>query len=173
MSSIVIYCSHCGPSSELWKVTHDPSTATVEQWKGYWKNLQSNLVNNRPLFHRDMTCSCGCQFDLLDDGVSVNSGGSVIAVDVSRPKIISLNVSNGSTTGGTAVIISGNSLDVGDLTVKFGNNEATINSRTPTSANVTTPAMEIGLDVVNVTVENQFGQRADGTSTLTDAFTYA
>ncbi|KAJ5151513.1 uncharacterized protein N7482_010765 [Penicillium canariense] len=83
---------------------------------------------------------------------------------MSAPTISRINPTSGPSTGGTTVIITGTNLAT-PTTVTFGGTGATINSSTPTSISVTTPAHGTGAARVAVTTAN-------GTSTQAVNFTY-
>mgnify|MGYP001019256939 CR=1 FL=1 len=99
---------------------------------------------------------CGCldcssEFRLVDDGTPVNSGGSVTLEDISRPMVTGLSKSTGSMLGGETLTITGSSLDVDTLTVKFdGATSLSVTQVTPNSAVVTVPTgrLRLNLDVL-------------------------
>lgn len=114
---------------------------------------------------KNLTCTgCGCCYDPCDDGDCISQE------DISCPKIVSIDVATGPAAGGTAVTLAGHAFDIGTLVVKFGGVAATnIRNNQSDSVTVDTPAHAAG--VVDVTVENEFGQRAAG-GKLVGAFTY-
>lgn len=145
-----ITCPCCGD-----EVLVDVRNASLAAW-------QEVVANGQMV---DCTCEgCGCAYNPAD------AGGSISQVDVSRPAIDSINVETGSVAGGTAVIITGHALDIGTLVVKFDGVQATnLRNNTGGSVTVDTPAHSAG--VVDVSVENEHGQREEG-GQLDDAFTY-
>jgi hypothetical protein len=81
------------------------------------------------------------------------------------PVISSLNVTTGSTTGGTTVVISGTGF-TGTTSVTFGGTAAAIVSTTDTAITVTTPAKPAGVVTVVVTTSVSSASSAN-------AYTYA
>jgi hypothetical protein len=72
-------------------------------------------------------------------------------VDISRPSVTGVNVSTTPRTGGTAVFIQGESLDIGTLQVKFNNVlSPQVDQRTETTARVVTPPASYTLNVSEV-----------------------
>lgn len=167
-AEIVLSCPVC--AQKFLRFTHDPNVCTEVEWRSYLKQRYLEFdTDGRPKRSRDISCNnCGTHYDIDDDGTPAAEGGGLVLVNVSRPKITELDVSSGPAAGGTQVSITGESLDVGTLVVRFGDEAASINSRTATSAQVTTPA---GSGTVDVSAENDYGQRDNG-STLAGAFTY-
>jgi len=95
---------------------------------------------------------CGCKYAIIDDGVSVEMGGGIIASNISAPRLDSLDIASGSATGGYVIVIRGSALDVGTLVVKFGGKDVlNITNRTKTAARVTLPQGQYKLDVAEVT----------------------
>jgi len=80
------------------------------------------------------------------------------------PAITSVSLSEGTTTGGTAVTITGVNL-LGATSVTFGGITADISSVSATEVRVTTRARAAGTVTVGIVTPN-------GTATRTDAFTY-
>jgi phosphatidylserine/phosphatidylglycerophosphate/cardiolipin synthase-like enzyme len=96
------------------------------------------------------------------------AGGFVYtSIPPSTQPVLNVAVPNaGTTAGGDTVTIAGSNLVQG-IKINFGGTPATIVSRTPVSAIVTTPAGSSG--PVNITATNPSGQ----SFTLKSAFTYA
>lgn len=163
-AELTFSCQYCGPGQQVGPhVTHDPTTADEATWRQYWKDRATN--------NRDIECAmCGAQYDLEDDGVAAGSGGGLQKKNVSRPKITSIDPTSGPEAGGTTISISGDALEVGTLAVKFdGVNATNMQNRTANSVDVDAPA---GTGTVDVTVENEHGQRKDGSSVLSGGYTY-
>lgn len=72
--------------------------------------------------HKATCGGCGCSYTTKDDGTDVGSGGGVTALDVSQPKIDSINIATGPIAGGTVVRVNGSAFQVPGATptVKFG-----------------------------------------------------
>lgn len=92
------------------------------------------------------------------------NGTSILNFAFANPTISGLATTTGPTTGGTTVVINGDSLG-GASAVTFGGASATINSHTANSLTVTTPSGSAGAVDVAVTT-------LGGTATSTGAFTY-
>jgi hypothetical protein len=128
MSSFSFDCPYCQPTETLISVTCPNGVPEIE-WRRHWKS-----VVLQP------TCPCGAVIRIASDDVPVESGGSVSATNISSPRIDSLTVTSGSRTGGEALYILGEALDVGNLVVKFGGRPAqAVTNRTATQARVVTP----------------------------------
>lgn len=163
-AQIKIHCTYCGPSKVLFLAVHDPNTASQELWRAYWRERQADRGDGRPDDHTDMTCSaCGAQFDML--GAS-DPREHVVTKDVSRPRISS--VESKEMAGEQILTLRGVALDIGELTVRIGQQVVEVRSRSATSAEVVVPP---GVGVVDVSVENQFGRRAAG-AVLEQAYRY-
>jgi len=159
-------CFYCAPPEQIGPhITHDAATATETAWRQYWKDIG-------PTHATEIACSvCDALHGLVDDAVAASAGGGLDVVNTSTPKITSLDVVTGPAAGGTTVVITGDFLEVGTLTVKFDGVAATnMTSRTKTSVTVDSPAGSVGL--VDVTVENDHGQRKNGGSALTSGFEF-
>ncbi len=162
-AQITFTCSYCsnpiGPA-----ITHDTATADETTWRAYWKSKVDA--------HSAMRCvACDSVFDVIDDGVAASAGGGLITTNVTQPKVTSISPVTGTDAGGTTVTVTGDFLEVGALVIKFGGVAGTnLQNRTQTSVDVDTPAVAAG--AVDMTVENEFGQRSDGSSTLVGGYTY-
>lgn len=140
MNEIKIDCDYCSPPRTLFRSAPSEGQAP-EQWASNWKAVA-------PKFSGVGCGDCVGRYQLEDDGVDVGSGGSVQKKNVSQPQIDSINTSTGPRTGGTSLFITGAALEVGALTVKFGDEPcATVDSRTATSARVVTPPATYTLNV--------------------------
>jgi hypothetical protein len=96
------------------------------------------------------------------------TGTSATAYSYLAPPVItSLNVTTGSTTGGTTVVISGTGF-TGTTSVTFGGTAAAIVSTTDTAITVTTPAKPAGAVTVVVTTSVSSASSATGAYTYTD-----
>lgn len=123
---ISLNCPYCG----LNFLTATPALdQPVDTFVAAWKRAAVGSV---------ASCDgCSGTFRVIDD---VSPGGSIALTSISRPRIDSLSVASGPRTGGTAVFIQGEALDIGTLTVRFGPVAApTVDSRTHTTARVVTP----------------------------------
>jgi len=67
-------------------------------------------------------CACGSAYKTVDDGNPVGEGGGVTTLDVSAPKIDSINIATGPIAGGTTIRISGEAFQIPSTTngAKFG-----------------------------------------------------
>lgn len=85
--------------------------------------------------------TCGCVYNLVVDGEDIAQE------DVSCPRIDSLSVSAGSTTGGTTITVNGHRLDYGTVVVKIGGALATnIGNQVDGSLTCDTPAGDISFE---------------------------
>lgn len=105
------------------------SGASLEAWQ--------TVIANGGI--RQITCAeCGCQYDPKNNTTSIGQ------VDVSRPRIDSIGVITGPRAGGTSVTITGHSLSIGNLVVKFDGMAGTgVVVGDDDHATVTTPAAAI------------------------------
>ena len=89
-----------------------------------------------------LTCpDCGCCYNLADGTTQIDT------VDVSKPKITSLNVVSGTKAGGTAVIVAGHALDMAGLVIKFaGKPGVNLRSVTDDHATIDTPVGRVKLN---------------------------
>lgn len=108
--------------------------------------------------------ACGCAHDLAD-GVT-----HIRVVDKGLPKITGLNVSSGPAAGGTIVLVTGHRLFAPDSVVKFGGAPG-VNPRSRQGGQLVVDTPPHAAGIVDVTVENRFGQRQVG-GKLVGAFTY-
>ena len=106
-----------------------------------------------------MPLKIGIGIGVVEGGV-IGGGGAVLP-----PTLVSLNVSTGSTLGGTGVVGTGTNL-TGATAVTVGGAAATGVSSTSSTVNFITPAGSAGAATVIVTC-------TAGTATLTNGFTYA
>lgn len=127
-----IDCFYCSPTNTLFRAAL-PLDADVVAWRRAWKAAAGQVSS--------LECSgCGGQFAFEDDGVAADEGGLVVRRNISSPKITGLNTSSGPRTGGTALFLAGDALDIGSLSVLVGGKPVTlIDQRTQTSARVLTP----------------------------------
>jgi len=115
-----------------------PAHLTQERWAAWWK-AKNNAGDGRPQY-RNLSCpGCGGSYDVIDDGVPTDQGGLVGRANVSRPSLTSMSHSTGGRAGGQSVLLHGHALEVGALKVFFGDREANIVQRLPTSVQALTP----------------------------------
>lgn len=142
MSELSIGCEYCVDQQPFITSTV-PESISVMDWRKAWKRHATSF--------KLMTCpSCGAGFQLADDGVAAEDGGLVARMNVSAPKIDSINIATGPRTGGNVAYITGAALDIGStLVVKFGGKAATVvDQRTATTARVVVPPATYTLNVV-------------------------
>jgi hypothetical protein len=122
-----------------------------------WRAIAANVT--------EILCgACGCT-QRLADGVT-----QIDALDTAAPRIDSIDVATGTSAGGTVVVVTGHRLDTPGLVVKFDGVLATgLRDQSDANCTVDTPAHAAG--TVDVTVENDNGQRLSG-GALTGGFVY-
>jgi hypothetical protein len=141
-SHLHINCTHCPEPNAIMTFSRAEGQ-TEEEFASAWKAAATTF--------KSISCGCGSRFRVECDGIEVNSGGFVQVTDISSPRIDSLNVVGGKRFGGEALIISGSSLDIGKLVVKFGGNPAqAVTNVTPSHARVVTPTGQYTLNVQEV-----------------------
>lgn len=114
----------------------------------------------------DITCPvCGCTQDLIDGVTQVRVG------DRARPRLDTISAAVGPATGGTQVIVRGHRLLPPDVVVKFAGLVG-LNPRYRQDGQVIVDTPPHAAGVVDVTVENRYGQRVTG-GKLAAAFTYS
>lgn len=143
MSELSVSCEYCVDHPALLHATA-PETVAVIKWRKAWKRAAG--------LHKSIACChCGACFSLVDDGVAAEEGGLVACLNVSAPRIDSINIATGPRTGGNVAYITGQALDIGTtLVVKFGGKAATVvDQRTTTTARVVVPPATYTLNVAS------------------------
>lgn len=162
MTDLKLDCAYCPPNTTLLESTPSRYQDPV-LWRRAWKRVvsQGNFGT--------VGCNgCGSAYTLVDDGIDPDNGGLVVSENTSTPRILGLNSTAGSSTGGEAVFVMGTALDIGTLVVKFdGKPVQQISKRTSTSARVVTPPGAYRLHVSAFT-EGQFvvGEPVSGNNSL-------
>jgi len=136
--TISIDCAYCDPKITILSAT-PPLGADEKKFRSAWKATTTGGPGNSSQLNNLECPSCGGHFRLADDGVHINEGGSVVAINISRPRIDSVDVSAGSALGGNRITLTGHALDCGELVVKFGEETANVISRSATTAYVSAP----------------------------------
>jgi len=126
--SFSVDCDYCAPPGNTLVAFQPHPDQKQSEFDAAWKAAAS-LVGN-------IECAnCGARYQLADD-----PAGSVQPMNMSRPKITSINATSGYRAGGNVIFISGEALEVGDLVVRFAGKAApTVDQRTKTTARVVVP----------------------------------
>lgn len=163
-SHLHINCTHCSEPNSI--MSFSPAEGqTEEEFAAAWKAAATTF--------KSVSCGCGSRFRIECDGVNACSGGFVKVIDVSSPRIDSLNVTGGKRFGGEALIISGSSLDIGNLIVKFGGIPAqAVTNVTPSHARVITPTGQYSLNVQEILSKYTFTSTS-GDFSVNDSITTA
>ena len=127
------------------------------------QRTQNTLTFTMPPFNGDQDTTVDIVVQNTDGQKSTLSNGYTY-VDVSTPTLTNIAPIQGSTAGGTLVILSGANL-ISVTSVLFGNTPASIQSKTNTSITVLTPAHAAGLTSITLSTPNT-------TITQQNAFTF-
>lgn len=170
MTEFSISC--CPEAGTLFQASCPPGL-DEKKWRSAWKATATGGLDGGPQYKRINCGHCGGHLQIVDDGVSVDEGGSITSKDVSMPRIDSLSISGGSRTGGTTTIIHGSSLDVGDLVVHVGSGEAQVTNRSSTEATISTPPGNYSLNVAEGSMVELVFESVTGSFTPNESFTVA
>ncbi len=170
MPSFTIDCAYCSPTMTLLRA-EIPDSADEKQWRAAWKKTTTGGANGGPQYANIQCNGCGSQYQVIDDGVGLESGGSIMRKNISRPGVSQLDITAGVRNGGTVVTLTGSALEQGVLNVKFGELDAlNITNRTETSVQVTTPPATYTLNVAEYLFKATLGG-VSGTLLVDEAFT--